>query len=271
MDREVNPKGLASSGGAPALEKGLDLLEALAAEPGGLTQRQLAARVGRSVSEVFRMLGVLERRGYIAREAKTGEYSLTLQLFRLATQHPPTRRLQHVALPIMEELAEATALGCHLSMLSGSHLLIVAQADPNRPMGWVVKLGAVFPFNMHYASARVLAAFQSGRKREELVAILVAQSALPPAQITARLDRIVAIGHDMAPSEVAEGLVDLSCPVLDERGQAVAALTLPFLPRFGTKAEANDALPLLREAARAISTCIGGMAEAQSESGFQAE
>ena len=40
---------------APALEKGLDLLEALAEAPGGLGQRELAERVNRSVGEVFRM------------------------------------------------------------------------------------------------------------------------------------------------------------------------------------------------------------------------
>ena len=50
---------------APALEKGLELLEVLAAEPVGLTQKQLADHVGRSVSEIFRMLGVLQQRGYI--------------------------------------------------------------------------------------------------------------------------------------------------------------------------------------------------------------
>jgi hypothetical protein len=42
--------------GAPALEKGLDLLEALALESGGLNQKQLAERVGRSVGEIFCML-----------------------------------------------------------------------------------------------------------------------------------------------------------------------------------------------------------------------
>src|SRR5580692_831836 len=91
--------------GAPALEKGLDLLEALAEAPGGLTQKALALRLGRSVGEIFRMLGVLERRAYIARDAATGQYGLTLRLFELANRHPPMRRLQSAALPIMQDLA----------------------------------------------------------------------------------------------------------------------------------------------------------------------
>ena len=77
--------------GAPALEKGLDLLEALAAEARGLSQKQLAERVGRSVGEIFRMLVALERRGYVTRDPATGEYTLTLKLFRIASQYPAHR------------------------------------------------------------------------------------------------------------------------------------------------------------------------------------
>src|SRR5918912_2398166 len=99
---DIKQDDAADRPGAPALEKGLDLLEALAAEPGGLAQKALAQRVGRSVSEIFRMLGVLERRGYIVRDPMTGHYSLTLRLFELANRHPPTRRPQTAALPIME-------------------------------------------------------------------------------------------------------------------------------------------------------------------------
>ena len=50
---------------APALEKGLDILELLADAGEGLSQNQVAARLGRSVGEIFRMLEVLERRGWL--------------------------------------------------------------------------------------------------------------------------------------------------------------------------------------------------------------
>jgi len=254
----VTEREPAGNGGAPALEKGLDLLEALSAEPGGLTQKQLASRLGRSVGEIFRMLGTLQRRGYIERDPKTGEYALTLQLFQLATQHPPTRRLQQVALPAMDRLAAATGLACHLSMANGGQFLIVAQAEPPRPMGWTVKLGAVFPFAMAYVSARVIAAFQTGHRRAEMVRILVEHGDQPAEQVTQRLDAIADAGYDLAPSEIAGGLIDLSFPVLDLHGHAVAALTLPFVPRLGVHVEAADVVPPLRIAATEISRNIGG-------------
>ena len=90
----VNGKPVSERYGAPALEKGLDLIEILAEEAGAFTQKELAERAGKSVSEIFRMLGVLERRGYLVRDKLTGRYSLTLKLFVLGNRHQPTRRLQ---------------------------------------------------------------------------------------------------------------------------------------------------------------------------------
>ncbi|HEV2675942.1 MAG TPA: IclR family transcriptional regulator [Aliidongia sp.] len=242
--------------GAPALEKGLDLLEALAAEPNGISQKNLAAKVGRSVGEIFRMLGALEQRGYVGRDPKTGEYGLSLRLFQLATQHPPARRLQQAALPVMEELAAAVGLSCHLSMLSGPHFLTVAQAESDRQMGWSVKLGALFPFTMPYVSARVLAAFQH-RRRDEVMALLARESGLAVDAIRPRLDAIRTAGYDLSPSEMVTGLVDMSCPVQDHSGQVLAALTLPFLPQRDQDKDPAPTLARLRAAAADISEKIG--------------
>ena len=52
---------------APALEKGLDVLELLAAEPHGLNLQDIARRLDRSPNELFRMVDVLVRRGFLAR------------------------------------------------------------------------------------------------------------------------------------------------------------------------------------------------------------
>ncbi len=97
----------------PALEKGLDALELLASESEGLTKTEVARRLGRTVSEVFRMLVCLETRGYIARSGSDDRYSLTLHLFRLAYEHPPIERLTTEALPIMRQITRQIKQSCH--------------------------------------------------------------------------------------------------------------------------------------------------------------
>jgi DNA-binding IclR family transcriptional regulator len=245
--------------GAPALEKGLDLLEALANEPDGLTQKALAEQVDRSVGEIFRMLGVLEQRGYVVRDPRTGLYSLTLRLFELANRHPPIRRLQHAALNAMSRLAATIGHSCHLVMMNSNRILVVAQTEPDRPMGWSVKLGASFPLSTHYASARVLAAFQSPDQRDEMMQLMIEQDGLKSdAEISARLARIVEAGYEMASSQIANGVLDVSCPVLNQFNIAVATLTVPYLAQPDGEFHAEELVKAVAEAAHEISVAIGG-------------
>ena len=52
---------------APALDKGLDILELLAATEDGLSQAEIAKSLDRSPNEIYRMLDRLVRRDYVRR------------------------------------------------------------------------------------------------------------------------------------------------------------------------------------------------------------
>jgi len=125
----------------PALDKGLDIIELLAQKSEGLTKSQLARELKRTVSEIFRMLLCLERRGYIA-QVEEERYSLTLKLFKLVQEHPPTERLIVDALPVMHRLAHDTLQSCHLGVLEGGRVVILAQVNAPTDLGFFVKLGS---------------------------------------------------------------------------------------------------------------------------------
>lgn len=261
MPPPVNVKPAPERYGAPALEKGLDLLEILAEEAGALTQKQLAERAGRSIGEIFRMLGVLERRGYLARDELTGRYSLTLKLFVLGNRHQPTRRLQAAALPVMQDLAEAVGQSCHLVVASEERMTVVAQAEPRGPMVFAVKQGADFPLSAHRVSARVLTAFAAQGRQDEMLRAMIVEDRTPdPSELRARLDRIAREGFDMAPSETIGGVIDLAFPVFDHDGYAKASLVVPLLPQIGRTPDPETVKAKVAEAAQRISAAIGGIA-----------
>src|SRR6478736_3920008 len=85
---------------APALDKGLDILELLAGVDGGLTQAEISKKLNRSPNEFYRMLDRLVRRGYVTR-IDGDRYALTLKLFGLSQLHAPVRRLVSYATPLM--------------------------------------------------------------------------------------------------------------------------------------------------------------------------
>ncbi|MDF1585854.1 IclR family transcriptional regulator [Marinimicrococcus flavescens] len=242
---------------APALEKGLDILELLAGERDVLPASEIAQRLGRSMGEIFRMLVTLEQRGWLRRGGGNG-YGLSLRLFELAHRHPPVERLLVVALPEMQRLAERVGQSCHLSVHHDGRILVVAQAETPRPRGFVVRLGASFEL-LETASGRVLAAFQTDEERERRLARGFELEALadPGEPLRRRLAGIAARGHEAAPSESVAGILDLSFPLRDHTGRAVAALTLPFATMLGDTLDSAEATRLLGEAAARLSAQLG--------------
>jgi DNA-binding IclR family transcriptional regulator len=247
---------------APALEKGLDILELLAAEAEGLTQGAIASRLGRSTAELFRMVSVLERRGYLNRHPD-GSYRLSLRLFELAHQHPPLQRLVSVALPAMQELAQRTRQSAHLVIHFARRILVVAQVDSPEPMGFGVRLGANFPFRPDRASSRVLSAFQPPAAQEELIAELIANSPkrLSATKVRAELAAIREQGFHMAASDTTQGVTDLCSPIFDHSDGAVAALTVPYLQQRDVPVTVLAARAALLATTRQISAGLGAPKE----------
>lgn len=218
---------------APALEKGLDILELLAGRTEGMTQSRIAAALGRSTSEIFRMLCVLEARGYLRRDPSADTYQLTTRLFALSHQHPPTRTLLEAALPAMRRLAEQVRQSCHLAVRHELEVMTIAQIDSPEPRGITVRLGARFPI-LQTASGYLLLAMMDEEEREAMLQLLVAdRSALPGVQ--RQIETIRSRGYERHRSRTIAGIVDLSYPVRDHAGRTVAALTVPYLCRRGDR------------------------------------
>lgn len=245
----------------PALEKGLDIIEVLASEKRGLLQKEVAARVGRSASEIFRVINALEARGYVARDEVTGAYSLTLRLFELGHIHPPTRRLIEVSTSQMEKLTAAIGCSCHLVTPHQERLMVLAQAQPDALlMGWSVKVGAAFSMNRRFASARTIAAHQRAENQDKMVALMLRED--PDLDHNALLTELANIrdqGFEVSASSIAPGVTDISCPVLNHLGVAVAAITVPKVGNMPEpQLSVEQVVAAVKETVKAVSKAIGG-------------
>jgi DNA-binding IclR family transcriptional regulator len=198
--------------GAPALDKGLDILELLADTAGGLTQSQLAAGVGRSVGQIFRVLSTLEHRGYVHRDRQSGVYVLSLRLFDLAHRHDPLRGLLQAASAPLRELAAESAQSCNLSVEDAGASRVVMQVESPGDFGFRVRVGALFPLD-GTATGEVLRAF-----REPI------PDARPQASGAVRRAGYVERRDALQP-----GVIDIVFPVLRPDGSAIAALTVPYV------------------------------------------
>lgn len=243
----------------PALEKGLDLLELLSAERTPVSQADLARKLGRSPSEIFRMLSCLERRGFIAKEEGSGRYHLTLRLFELAHTHSPVEALLRAAARPMRELVRSLGESCHLGVLSGRRLVILAQEESPQPRRLSIEVGGRFPV-IHTASGRLLLAHLGHERLDEILDADEDFKALGKPARRRFLDSLLAIrksGVSVSRGESILGVWDVSVLVGNPKVGMAAALCVPSLGLVGRKHTVPALRDALRRAAERITRSLG--------------
>jgi DNA-binding IclR family transcriptional regulator len=243
---------------APALDKGLDILELLCRSDVPLSQKEISQRLGRSVGELYRMVMCLVERGYLANV--DDKFQVTAKLFELAHINSPTQRLLTEAAPIMQKLASDLDQSCHLTVYNLGRQIVIAKVDNPSGMGFSLRVGAELDVLVS-ASGRVLLAFQDMETR----ALRIAESLRRKpehhdAQITAIFDGIKMRGFESIPSVQIRGLYAVSFPVLDWQQHAMAALTVPYAERIDLVQRKSIATieQTLAEAARILTARVGG-------------
>jgi DNA-binding IclR family transcriptional regulator len=208
----------------PALEKGLDILEALAASPVPLSLAELARDLDRGSAEIFRMLVCLERRAYLRRDAVSGKYAPTLRLFELAHAHSPLRTLLEVAREPMREVTLRLRESCHLSVIERGQLLVIAREDSPETVRLAIEVGGRFD---------------------------------PRKTASGRLLRSADVNTVTARDETIEGVDDAVVRIGSADGVVHAALAVSWLrSRRGAKKPAT-VLAALKEAAAVIHRQLG--------------
>jgi DNA-binding IclR family transcriptional regulator len=236
---------------APALEKGLDILELLATSSAPMTLTQIVNQLGRSHGELFRMVQVLEFRGYIEQDASADGYLLTDRLFSLGMQRPKTHSLVEVALPVMRQLAKELDQSCHLALHTLGDMVVVARMESSEQLGFSVRVGYRRPL-VKSASGAVLYAFQPEdirRRWEKMLSPAPGEQEL--AAWRAHADEIRQREVELTPSHFVAGVTDISAPVM-RGGIAAAALTVPFLEKLGPQVSKEEAAERVRAAALSI-------------------
>jgi DNA-binding IclR family transcriptional regulator len=242
---------------APALAKGLDILELLAAHSEPLSQKAIAGALHRSINEVFRMLITLSDRGYISRANKGDGYVLTMRLHNLAQNWPPSKHLLDAALPEMRRLAVEIGQSCHLSVYSAGQLYVIANEDSPLPVGVTVRVGSGFRL-ADTASGRVLLAFQDDIVAEKWKNIAkVSATGSEADALNKRIANIRKNGLEKAESNLIRGLTDISCPVMDQTNSSCAALTVPVLSALNSTLSLEDIAVRTTRAAQSVSERLG--------------
>lgn len=153
-------------GKAPALEKGLKILELLLQGNEALTLSQIAEGVGNTVSEIQRMVEYLLQARYIVR-TQSGAYLAGLRSFALAELDRESALISRAEGP-MKRFSLRTKESIHLGFLTEGMLHVVFDSDGRGPVRVSVKPGVYEAQDS--VSGRLLLAY-AGEKGEDYEAM----------------------------------------------------------------------------------------------------
>ncbi|WP_162419664.1 IclR family transcriptional regulator [Microvirga brassicacearum] len=233
---------------APALEKGLDILELLAEAGEPLSTRAIADQLGRSKSEIFRMVFVLQQRGYLVREPETDHLMLSRHLFDLGIRTPRGRQLTSIVVPHMERFSDSTGQGAHLVVISRAETVVVATTAGHLDASVTIRLGYGRPA-LEANSGMLILAFQPEHRLRALMREAPAdvQRLLDAPQTRQRLVDLRERGYQIAQSRDIVGVTDLAFPVVGQAGYALACVLAPCLQRHDTQIDETAVLSALRK------------------------
>ncbi len=243
----------------PALEKGLDILETLSASQVPQALSEMARTLGRTSSELFRMLNALERRGYVERDPLSGKYSLTLKLYELAHTHSPLDQLLTAVSNPLRMLAERVKESCHVGSLEHDRMIVLAQAHSPGIYRYSVEVGGVFS-PIYTASGRLILAnlkeqaFRSFCEASEEYRKL---SRSEKRKLHARLDEIRRKGISITGSDRVVGVESYAVLIGNPEIDLMAALAVACLDIRGKKRNAREIIAALKETAAEINRGIG--------------
>ncbi len=243
----------------PALEKGLDILEYLSAIRVPQTQAEIARALGRSSSEIFRMLDCLEQRHYLIRDEHSGRYALSLRLFELAHTHSLIEPVLQQAREPMRDFAATMRESVHLSVLQGHDVLILAQHESPEPVRLSISVGSKQPA-LKTASGFLLVAYLNDERKEAFLAEDPHFQQLGRAEQQGFREKLAHArreGHVSRDSLVTVGVRDVCVVVGSPDLEVIAALACPVLMLIGQEPDFDTIRQALQRHAAAITRKLG--------------
>lgn len=253
-------ESVATKYNAPALDKGLDILEHLSEVGVPLSQAEIAQGINRTPSEIYRMLVCLEERGYVLRGSTAGKYRLSLKMYSLSHRHTPFDELKRVAHYPMQELSETTRQSCHLSILDSDRLLVIAQTRSPSAVSLSIEEGTHFPLSMT-TSGRVLLSRYEEIDRAAILArdeFYVQWNDKEQERFLTSVKEIEQKGFRVAKSKLTSGITDIAVPIGLRNSNLIAVLAVSvFTSSLEDELKIEDLLKALELTQGEINRLIG--------------
>lgn len=218
--------GRRSPGASPrliqAVDRAMQLLNAVACSPSPSTVPELAKMCGLNRSTAWRLLNTLEHHGIVERDPLSQRYHVGYGTIRLATATVDHRSLVRRARPVLERLADETGETVNLGVGTFSAAVCIDQVDAGHviSLNWI---GRQMPLHCTSIGLAVLSYLPESERESVLQQPRKAYTKLTlvdEAQLREVLARVRDRGFCVAVDDYETGIGGVTAPVLDAEGRA---------------------------------------------------
>ncbi|MBO9475221.1 MULTISPECIES: IclR family transcriptional regulator [unclassified Shimia] len=217
-----------SSYSAPALTRGLKILEIVSKAPTPLSTQEIAAELGRNRNEVFRMIAVLEAEGFLEKSGAGFGYVTTSKLLEMGLNSPRIKDILEAISPMADQFSHLTGAPCQLVLASGDEMVVMKRWEPPLRMSISVPIGSRRPLEDSASGIVMLCAMNPFLFSETEARILQRNPDFQAKDLDAYRSELSQNGVLRFNSRFMEGIVDLSVPLVSLGGQLHGALTVPY-------------------------------------------
>ena len=250
------------SGTVQALDRGLRVLDALAAASRDASLAQLAAQFPWHKTTTLRMLNTLVQHGHVEQDRETQRYRLALGIMRLSRALDRRIGLRQAGHTPLRSLAARTRETAHIAVMDGDEVVVLEQAETSEQIRMITDVGMRMPCHCTALGKVLLAHLPIDELESYLENVRLRRftertvTEVEPLQVG--LEQVREQGYAYDDREYDPGMCCLAAPVRDRDRRVVASVGVSGpTHRMQSLQDLDEIVVAVRETAAVISQGLG--------------
>ena len=251
----------AKASGIRAVERAVAILRTFSSSTPELSVSELGRAVGLHKSTVHRLLGTLERTGFVVQDPGTKRYRLGLPLFELGSMVVNTLEVRRVARPYLEEIHRACGETVHLGILDEGEVVYIDKIESTRRVRMYSQVGRRAPAHCTGLGKVLLAQLPDASLAEVIerrgLRRFTSKTITSPKELRDHCALIRQQGYALDTGEHEELIQCAAAAIHDHTGKVVAAVSITSVAAAMDQHRVAEHVFLVQQAARKISEGLG--------------
>jgi DNA-binding IclR family transcriptional regulator len=245
----------------PSIDRALGVLELLAQSRGGFSVSEISRKLMLPKSSVHLLIGTLERRGYLQRNALSGKYCFGLKLVSLSRTALENLDLREEAKPALQALMRKTGLTVHMAVLERNEAVIIEKIECPGMLRLATWIGRRLDVNCTGVGKALIAFLTDEEFDQQFKSKGLARhnenTTVSTSKLKRELQRVRSVGYALDDEEDEIGFRCIGAPIFNYTRKVVAAISVA-----GTIAQIPDddllrLATVVRHTAAEISSQLG--------------